>query len=110
MYLLLKRKKTGIYNLSADGTITFEEMVRILGGHVLKIPTALLWPLNNMMWNLRLKFMTEFPSPCLNMIRYSWITSNQKVKRELGYKFRYTTRSAFEDFARHVKASDGLRA
>ncbi len=110
MYLLLKRKKTGIYNLSADGTITFEEMVRILGGHVLKIPTGLLWPLNNMMWNLRLKFMTEFPSPCLNMIRYSWITSNQKVKRELGYKFRYTTRSAFEDFARHVKASDGLRA
>jgi len=58
---------------------------------------------------LRMTFMTEFPSPCLNMIRYPWIASNEKIKKELGYRFRYTTRQAFEDFARHVKANDGIR-
>jgi hypothetical protein len=55
------------------------------------------------MWHLRLTFMTEFPSPCLNLIQYPWITSNSKIKKELGYSFKYTTRTAFEDFARVVK-------
>ncbi len=88
--------------------MNFEEMVRILGGYVLKLPVWLLWPLNNLMWHLRVTFMTEFPSPCLNMIRFPWIASNAKVKGELGYRFRYTTREAFDNFARHVKES-GLK-
>jgi len=103
MYLLLKERKQGIFNLAADGTMTFDDMLRILGGWPLKIPMWLLWPLNNMMWRLRMTFMTEFPSPCLNMIRYPWIASNVKIKKELDYRFKYTTRQAFEDFARHVK-------
>jgi len=109
MYLLLKKRKAGIYNLAADGTMTFDDMIRILGGLSLKLPVWLLWPINNLMWRLRMTFVTEFPSPCLNMIRYPWIASNKKVKEELGYAFRYTTREAFEDFARHVKSSGGIR-
>lgn len=109
MYLLLKNRKTGAYNLAADGTMTFDEMLGILGGWPLKLPMWLLWPMNDLLWRLRITFMTEFPSPCLNMIRYPWIASNAKVKEELGYRFRYTTREAFEDFARHVKVSGGIR-
>jgi len=103
MYLLLKNEKTGVYNLAADGTMTFDEMLHILGGWPLKIPLWLLWPMNNLMWRLRVRFMTEFPSSSLNLIRYPWIASNDKVKKELGYEFKYTTRSAFQDFAKHVK-------
>jgi UDP-glucose 4-epimerase len=109
MYLLLKNEKTGVYNLSADGTMTFDEMLCILGGWPLRIPVWLLWPMNNLMWFLRATFMTEFPSSSLNLIRYPWIASNAKVKRELGYVFKYTTREAFEDFAWHVKAAGGIR-
>jgi hypothetical protein len=65
--------------------------------------------MNNLMWYLRITFMTEFPSSSLNLIRYPWIASNEKIKRELGYKFKYTTREAFEDFALHVKAARGIR-
>lgn len=108
MYLLLKENKTGVYNLAADGTMTFDEMLRLLGGWALKIPVPLLWPMNNLMWHLRVTFMTEFPSPCLNMIRHPWLASNDKIKRELGYTFKYNTREAFEDFVRHVKVSGGL--
>jgi UDP-glucose 4-epimerase len=109
MYLLLKNEKTGVYNLAADGTMTFDEMLRILGGWPLKIPVWLLWPMNNLMWHLRITFMTEFPSSSLNLIRYPWIASNEKVKRELGYEFKYTTPEAFKDFAQHVKAKRGIR-
>jgi len=103
MYLLLKEKKTGVYNLAADGTMTFDEMLHLLGNRPLKIPFQLLWPMNNLMWHLRATFITEFPSPCLNMLRYPWLASNDKIKRELGYTFKYTTAEAFEDFVRHVK-------
>jgi UDP-glucose 4-epimerase len=109
MYLLLKEKKAGAYNLAADGTMTFDEMLGILGGWPLKLPVWLLWPMNDLMWRLRMTFMTEFPSPCLNMIRYPWIASNAKVKGELGYRFRYTTREAFEEFARHVNTPGCIR-
>ena len=104
MYLLLKNKKAGVFNLTADGTMTFDEMIELLEGWPLKIPIWLLWPLNNLMWFMRVSFMTEFPSPCLNLMRYPWIASNAKIKKELGYTFKYTTKEAFEDFAGHVKA------
>jgi UDP-glucose 4-epimerase len=109
MYLLLKQPRNGVYNLAADGLMTFEEMIHILGGWPLKIPIWLLWPMNNLMWYLRVTFMTEFPSPCLNLMRYPWIASNTKVKKELGYTFKYTTKEAFEDFANHVTAIGGIR-
>ena len=104
MYLLLKNNKAGVFNLAADGTITFDEMIDLLGGWSLKIPIWLLWPLNNLMWYLRVSFITEFPSPCLNLMQYPWIASNSKIKTELGYSFKYSTKAAFEDFARFVKA------
>jgi hypothetical protein len=43
------------------------------------------------------------------MVRYPWIASNRKVKEDLGYSFRYTSRTAFGDFARVARAA-GKRA
>jgi UDP-glucose 4-epimerase len=103
IFRLLLEGKRGEYNLTADGTMTFDEMIHTLGNVQLKLPFSIMSPLNNLMWFLRLRFLTEFPSPALNMVRYAWIASNDKIKRELNYSFKYTTREAFEDFARHVK-------
>lgn len=105
IYQLLVKKKCGTYNLASDGTMTFDEMIHMLGGYSLKFPASILYPLNNLMWFLRLKFITEFPSPALNMVRYPWIASNEKLKKDIGYKFKYDTRGAFEAFVRHVKAT-----
>jgi len=102
IYLLLKNRKTGDYNLVADGLMTFDEMIRALGNWPLKLPFSLMYPLNNLAWFLRLKFLTEFPSCGLNMVVYPWYASNDKVKNDLGYRFGYTTREAFADFVRHV--------
>lgn len=103
MYLLMKEKKAGAYNLAADGTMSFEEMIRIMGNWMLKLPYPFIYIMNNLMWMLRVKFITEFPSPALKTTVYPWIASNDKVKRELGYIFKYTTREAFDDFARYVR-------
>ena len=103
IYLLLVRKKTGAFNLAADGTMTFDEMMKIMGNWMLKLPYPLLYVMNNLMWFARVTFMTEFPSSGLKMIVHPWIASNDKLKRDLGYAFKYTTRGAFEDFAGYVK-------
>ncbi len=104
IYRLLKEEKGGVFNLAADGTMTFEEMVHILGNWIVRLPVVIMSPMNSLMWMLRLKCITEFPSPGLNLALYPWIASNEKIKRELGYQFKYTTREAFEDFARHARA------
>lgn len=101
--ILLKEGKQGVYNLAADGTMTFDEMAAMLGNWPLKLPVPLMRPLNDLLWALRLKFITEFPTPGLNLALYPWIASNEKIKRELGYTFKYTTKEAFEDFVRSVR-------
>ncbi len=105
MYILLKRRKGGVYNVAADGVIGFDDMVRMLGNIMVPLPPAVMGVLNAVAWKLRLSFLTEFPSPALNMVRYPWIASNRKVKEELGYSFRYTSQTAFGDFARVARAA-----
>jgi hypothetical protein len=61
--------------------------------------------LNNMAWYLRLSSISEFPNPALNMVRYPWVVSSQKLTAELGYRYKYTTRETFLDFARAFKKS-----
>ena len=103
VYRLLAERIPGTFNLAADGTMTFEEMIRCLGNIPLKLPNRLLFVMNTIFWKMQFSFMTEFPSPCLNMMQYRWIASNEKIKEKLGYTFKYTTKEAFEDFARAVQ-------
>jgi UDP-glucose 4-epimerase len=94
----------GIYNVAGEGTISFREMVANLGGHVLALPYGVMYALNAVAWKLRMTFLTEFPSPALNLIACAWLVTSEKLIRETGYKFKYDTLSAFADFVRHVKA------
>jgi UDP-glucose 4-epimerase len=107
IYLLLAQRKAGIYNIAGDGVISFEDMARMLGNIPLSLPFKLLWVLNDIGWLLRLNLLTEFPSPAINIFRYPWIASNDKLKRETAFTYRYDSRTAFEHFARHVTGGEG---
>jgi UDP-glucose 4-epimerase len=102
MWILLQMGKGGAYNAAGDGVMTIREMASALGNMTLPLPYYLVYVLNNIAWLLRLTFLSEFPSPYLAMIRYSWVASCDKLKRATGYTFRYDTRQAFADFARHI--------
>jgi len=103
MVLLLERRIGGIYNVTGEGTMTFSEMVKALGNIRIPLPWDVMYPANNLAWFLRLRFITEFPSPAMNMIVHPWIASSKKLIRETGYRFKYDTRRAFSDFVKHVK-------
>lgn len=100
--MCLAKRLPGIYNVAGAGVMTFPEMVRQLGNIPVFLPVWLLYPSNAILWALRARFMVEFPSSGLNMIRFPWIASSQKWVDATGFKFKYDTRSAFTDFARSV--------
>jgi len=93
----------GVFNVAGEGTMEFGEMVRKLGNRALRLPLGLLFVLNNLAWFLRMHFLTEFPSAGLNLIRYPWLASSERLVTETGFEYKYDTRSAFEDFVRAIK-------
>jgi UDP-glucose 4-epimerase len=102
MMLLLEKRIAGVYNVSAEDTLTFSEMVSTLGNTRLSLPWSVIYPLNNSAWYLRLSFLTKFPSPSMRMMINPWIASNEKLVRDTGYRFLFDSRQAFRDFANSV--------
>ncbi len=107
MTLFFEREIEGIYNVSGEGTMTFDEMVKMLGNVIVHVPPKLLFLLNNFAWYLRLSFLSQFPSTGLNLMLHPWVATSDKLIKETGYKFKYDTVTAFEDFVRYVKGTDG---
>ncbi len=99
MLLMLRRRKGGAYNVGATGRISCAEMASLLGNRLVELPVRALYPLNAAAWALRLSFLSAFPSPALDMVRYPWYVSSEKLRRATGFEYRYTSREAFEDFA-----------
>ncbi|NOY70378.1 MAG: NAD-dependent epimerase/dehydratase family protein [Deltaproteobacteria bacterium] len=102
MLLLLEKRINGVYNVCAPGTMTFGEMIRMLGNIMVPVPWRILYPLNNLAWFLRLSFITAFPSPSMRMMINPWIASSEKLVKNTGYEFKHTSRKAFADFVRSV--------
>lgn len=103
MALLLKKRIIGTFNVTAEGTLTFKEMIRMLGNIALPVPWSVIYPLNQIAWIMRLWFITKFPSPAMRMMVEPWIAASEKLVRETGYQFQYDSREAFADFVRSVK-------
>jgi UDP-glucose 4-epimerase len=96
-------RPAGTYNLAGDGTVCWSEMAALLGRRLLTMPAPVLYPLAALGWHLRLQ--SESPARGIDFIRYRWTADTQKAKRELGVKFRYTSRQALEAFARGTKTA-----
>jgi UDP-glucose 4-epimerase len=105
MVLMLEKRLTGVFNVTAEGTMTFREMIRMLGNIPLPVPWSVIYPLNQLAWIMRLWFITRFPSPAMRMMAEPWIASSEKLLRETGYQFQYDSRSAFADFVRSKKSN-----
>jgi UDP-glucose 4-epimerase len=103
VYTLLSKRTHGIFNVGADGTVSPDEMVSLLGNRAIGIPSGLMYVLTQLAWKLRLSFLAEFPGPALNLARYSWVVSSDKLKEEVGFRYKYTSREAFEDFVDQVR-------
>ncbi len=103
MAMCLEKEIPGVFNVGAEGTLSVPEMIKMLGNTMIALPNRLLYLFNHLSWILRLRFLTEFPSPALNMIMHPWAVASEKLISRTGFEYQYDTRAAFEDFVRHVK-------
>jgi UDP-glucose 4-epimerase len=103
---LLLERRAGIFNLTADGTVKLSEAARMAGLKVRKIPYRVYTGLAAAMWKLRVPTV-EAPPGQIEFVRHPWIASNEKLKSELGWTPRHTSRETFEIA---LRAKGALRA
>jgi UDP-glucose 4-epimerase len=95
MSRLLSERRGGIFNLTADGTIKMSEAAAIAGKKVRKMPLKFYRRLATASWKLRLRNV-EAPPGQIEFLLHPWIASNDKLKSELGWTPRHTSRETFE--------------
>jgi UDP-glucose 4-epimerase len=89
---LLLGKHAGQFNLAADGLMTRRECADLLGTRVIRMPLWLYRRLATLAWRLR---QSEAPAGGIDFELYSWILSNEKVKKTLDWTPKYTSRETF---------------
>ncbi|HEX6652000.1 MAG TPA: NAD-dependent epimerase/dehydratase family protein [Thermoleophilaceae bacterium] len=89
---LLLGKHAGQFNLAADGLMTRRECAELLDTRVIKMPLWLYRTLAKLAWHLR---QSEAPAGGIDFELYSWILSNEKVKKTLDWTPRYSSRQTF---------------
>jgi UDP-glucose 4-epimerase len=95
MSRLLLERRAGIFNLTADGTIKLSECARLAGLKTRRMPARVYRRIAKAAWALRLP-RVEAPPGQIDFLLYPWIASNEKLKAELDWTPRYTSRETFE--------------
>ena len=99
--VLLLNRILGIFNVGAEGVIKVDEMCSKLHIRPIRMPYTALHALDRAAWRCRSP-LAPAPAWALQLLRHPWIVSSERLKREIGYVFRYTTRAAFEEYAAHA--------
>jgi UDP-glucose 4-epimerase len=97
MGVCISQKKGGIYNVAGDGTLKYSEVARMLCKRLLKLPDKLLELAVSLSWAAHLQ--SAAPAGCLKFIQYPPVVSTEKLKREVGYSFKYSSKDALSAYA-----------
>ena len=91
-------KAEGVYNLAGTDSLRWDEMAATRGRRVLSMPAWLLYSLTHLAWALRLQSVS--PASGLDLIRFPWFASTEKIEREMGFRPRYTSGDAWEAYVK----------
>jgi UDP-glucose 4-epimerase len=107
---LLLEQKAGIFNRTGDGTVKLSEAAEMIGLKTRRVPFRVYRRIAATLWRLHVP-RAEAPPGQLDFLRFPWIASNEKLKAELDWKPRYTSRETFESALRAKgKLSGGSKA
>ena len=93
---MLMQKKGGIFNVAGDGEVRYTELARLSGKRTVTLPDKLLRLLMSFSWALRLQ--SESPPSGLEFIKYPPVVSTEKLKKETGFQFHYSSKEAVASF------------
>ena len=87
---ILEADATGPFNVAPPDWITLRDLAKLKRQFCLKSPLFLCRMFTNVWWSLRLP-LYYFPSGLWYFIRFPWVVTPNRLEKELGYKFRYST-------------------
>jgi UDP-glucose 4-epimerase len=90
---LLAGRFGGAFNVAGDGVLSTSECASLIGLPRRRMPLGVMRRFASFMWRARL---SEAPPGSLEFALYPWIVSNEKLKRETGWRPRYSSRETFE--------------
>jgi len=95
--LVLKKGHKGIFNVAADGSMRYTEMMSRIGKKCITLPDTLSTFIANMTWKLHLQ--SDAPGgEAMAMLRYPIMVNTTKLKKETGFQFKHTGQEAFQAF------------
>lgn len=101
---LLEGRHRGAFNIAADDTMTLEECADLIGVRRLRMPRRAFTRFAGFMWRIG---QAEAPPGALQFSRYPWIVSNEKLKRETGWRAEHSSRETFvETMRKHGKLAE----
>jgi UDP-glucose 4-epimerase len=89
----------GVFNVAGDGTLPWSEVCKIVGKRRVPMPPVFT---NLAAEPLRMLRVVDLPPEMLDLLRYGKGVDNTRYK-EAGFRYRYTTAGAVEDFARGLR-------
>jgi UDP-glucose 4-epimerase len=97
LYRMTRGNVPGIFNVSADGAVYLSQALRLIGRPALPILVPLARPLSSVVRRLGL---VDFPEDQLSLLLHGRVTDSARLKRELDWSPRFTSRESLLDFGR----------
>jgi UDP-glucose 4-epimerase len=95
--LLIDSPRAGIFNVAGNDVLKYSEVAGILGKKMLKLPCKLLEMAISVSWAAHLQ--SASPVSGLEYLKYPPVVSTEKLRKELGFEFRYSSRQSLVSFA-----------
>ena len=92
----LKSKQPGIFNVAADGYVRYSRIAGFCCRRMVALPEWLPRPAIGLSWALRLQ--SESPPAGLDFIKHPPLVNTEKLRREAGFVFRYSSEEALKTF------------
>ncbi len=93
----IEKKKSGIFNLAGDGAVPMSDIAEILGKPYSPKPA---WLLKTILGILKPLGLSQYGPEQLDFLRYRPVLDNSSLKKNFGYKPKYTSKEAFYSFLR----------
>jgi len=94
--VFITQSKGGIFNVAGEGALKYSEVARLLRKRLLKLPGILLEAIISLSWAMHLQ--NASPTSGLEFIKYPPMVSTDKLQRELGFRFKYSTKESLSSF------------
>jgi UDP-glucose 4-epimerase len=91
--LALRADARGVFNATPDDWLPWRELWTGVGKRLMNFPWPVARPLFGLLWRLGALGCVTHPAQ-VNLARFSFVASNEKARRELGWRPRHSTLQA----------------